>query len=162
MTATAIRAAEGEFSRIRRQALEQEWQSAFPTLPKLLDFMASRRDSFDLSSILDNEALDELAMEMGSAPEIAFDPLHEAAVHAFDTPSARTNFAQKVVEILYRVGAIGVKLQPQEKFLYSHMDQPIVPANLITATARIRVHPMLHRALNVTGSEPRPRVRQLN
>ena len=48
-----IRAAEGEFSIIRRHALEEEWRSAFPTIPFLLDFLASaRKQQFDISDIL--------------------------------------------------------------------------------------------------------------
>ncbi|UPK38207.1 hypothetical protein IVB18_13640 [Bradyrhizobium sp. 186] len=41
--ATIIKQAEIEFSRIRREALEQEWQSAFPSIKKLLDFLGTRR-----------------------------------------------------------------------------------------------------------------------
>jgi hypothetical protein len=41
VSASHIRKAENEYSRIRREALEQEWRSAFPTLRRLLDFVSS-------------------------------------------------------------------------------------------------------------------------
>ena len=43
--AQAIRRAELEFSRIRKDAMIQEWQSAFPSLDKILNFVASKKVS---------------------------------------------------------------------------------------------------------------------
>lgn len=52
VSAKTIRKAEREFSRIRRQALENEWASAFPTLPKYLDFLANfGKTNFKFSEI---------------------------------------------------------------------------------------------------------------
>lgn len=155
VSAKTIREAEAEFSRIRRQALEQEWQSAFPTLRRLFDFMSSRRGSFGFQELINDGQLDELAMAIGGEEEIEFDPVYEPAAKAFDEGGGRLQFAQRVVEILYRVGAVGIKLQPQERFWFSHIDQPVITPNLITSEARIRIHPMLHRALNIAGPDRR-------
>jgi hypothetical protein len=45
VSGTIIKQTEIEFSRIRREALEQEWQSAFPSIKRLLDFLGSRQKS---------------------------------------------------------------------------------------------------------------------
>jgi hypothetical protein len=43
VTGQQVRRAEVEYSRIRREALEQEWESAFPTIRSLLKYVASRK-----------------------------------------------------------------------------------------------------------------------
>ena len=62
-------------------------------------------------------------------------------------------FVKEACAILYRVGAIGIKMQAGERYYYSHTDTPLVHPVTIPDDARIRIHPMLHRALNVSPSE---------
>jgi hypothetical protein len=50
---------------------------------------------------------------------------------------------------LYRVGAIGVKLKNGNRFMYSHLDEALLPIAQFTEDARIRIHPMLWGAFRL-------------
>jgi hypothetical protein len=152
VTASMIREAEREFSRIRRLALENEWRSAFPSLPRLLDYLKTLQGpTFQFPDLCLQQAVEELALPM-TENRIDFDPLHEPANRVFSGDMSREAFMREVVGILYRVGAVGVKPNPTERFYYSHTDQPVMDMATLGEESRIRIHPMLHRSM---GIEPR-------
>jgi len=148
VTANFIKAAEQDYSRIRKQALEDEWRSAFPSLPNLLTFLGNRKSSMPITDMMD-EKLETLAYTIGVEDKAAFDPLYGPAMSLVDKRCGRLDFAREVASILYRVGAIGVKLRPDERVSFSHIDHPIVLPALIGEDCRIRIHPMLYSALNI-------------
>lgn len=149
VTPTAMREAEREYSRIRKQALEEEWRSAFPSLNLLLNFLANRKGSLPFREIADDDNLESLAYSIGVEERKSLDPLYPIAIEMLDKVVSKLNFARQVISILYRVGAIGIKLRPDERVSFAHLDQPIVAPTLIPEDCRVRVHPMLHSALNI-------------
>jgi hypothetical protein len=157
VTAHMMRRAEIEFSRIRKEAMVQEWQSAFPSLNKILNFVAARKAvACGFSDLCNNDRLDELALAICSAGKIDFDPVYNAAQSYFDSErneACQLEFVREVVGILYRVGAVGIKLQANERFIYSHSDQPIIGLALMTVESRMRIHPMLHGAFRLKEVE---------
>jgi hypothetical protein len=151
VSASHIRKAENEYSRIRREALEQEWRSAFPTLRRLLDFVSSsKNDSFPIGTLVDGDATDKLALEVAGDGKIDFDPMHAFAANYIDNDGNSLAFVKEILAILYRVGAIGIKLRPTERMSYSFLDEPVISSNTIPDNARVRIHPMLHAALKLT------------
>jgi hypothetical protein len=150
VTGTTIKRAEIEFSRIRREALEQEWQSAFPSIKKLLDFIGSKKKTVTmLPDLCTGTEPDDLALSIYSEGKIAFDPLYDLAEKYCDSDNRSDEFIKSVVSILYRVGAVGVKLQNSERFLYSHIGHPLLPLAHLTESARVRIHPMLWGAFHL-------------
>src|SRR5579871_4103049 len=122
-TAAFIRKAETEYSRLRRSALEYEWRSAFPQLPLMLSFLATKGKSLiEFSELDDKDKAEELAYEICSKQQKDYDPIYESAAATFDGKTGSTKFLKDVISILYRVGAIGVKLRPGGAFMYSHRD----------------------------------------
>ena len=153
ITAHMICRAEIDFSRIRKDAMIQEWRSAFPSLGKILNFVAFKKEAAcGYSDLCNKERLDELALSICSDGKIDYDPVYTAAQAYFDSDRSeiyQLDFVKEVVGILYRVGAIGIKLQTNERILYSHSDQPIIASALMSANSRIRIHPMLHGAFRL-------------
>lgn len=145
VTGQTIRKAEIEFSRIRRDALEQEWQSAFPTIERLLDFIGKKQKPvIGLSEFVDGNELDELALAIDSDASLSEDPLHVAAKnYCASSKPDHYDLLRVLVGTLYRVGAVGVKLRNGNRYLYSHNDEPILSIAQITEDTRIRIHPML-------------------
>jgi len=137
--------------RIRREALEQEWQSAFPSIKKLLDFLGSRKKTIiTLTELCSGSEADDLALSIYADHKIDRDPLYEVAKNYYDADSRSSQeIVREIVGILYRVGAIGVKLRSGDRFLYSHTDQPLLPLAQITEDARVRIHPMLWGAYHM-------------
>lgn len=151
ITARFVREAEKQYSRIRMAALEDELRSTFPSLARLLNFLSRRRPSVPMSELWDDEAALELALAIVTDPDMSRDPLTQHAYDAINStsPKALQAFLQHTVAILYRVGAVGVKLQAHERFQYSDTDSPILTPEQLTADVPVRVHLMLHQALNI-------------
>jgi hypothetical protein len=151
VTGTTIKKAEVEFSRIRREALEQEWQSAFPSIKKLLDFLGSRKKPIiTLTELCSGSEADDLALSIYAENKIGRDPLYEIAKNYYDAETRSSEeIVREIVGILYRVGAIGTKLRNGDHFLYSHVDQPLLPLPQLTEDARVRIHPMLWGAYHM-------------
>jgi hypothetical protein len=145
VTGTMIKKAEIEFSRIRREALEQEWQSAFPSIKKLLDFLGSRQKSIiSLAEFCVSKEADDLALAIYAEEKIGFDPLYEIAKVYYEQENRTTEqIVKEIIGILYRIGAVGVKLRNGNRYLYSHIDEPLLPLAQITDDARVRIQPML-------------------
>jgi len=151
----ALRRAEIEYSRKRRDALLQEWRSAFPTLDKLLSAIIKDRQSSaalaDLSE--ENGTIDEFCLTVCSEHQSNFDPLHHACQVRINGKGEAFRVVQEAVAVLYRTGVVGLKLQPQDRFLYSHLDQPFISADLLRPETRIRLHPMLHASYNLQDAQ---------
>ena len=147
-----MRQATVEFSRKRLDALEQEWLSAFPTLRKILEFFASKKStSVSFSQLLSGEGLADLALSIATAGKIQFDPIYDSSnLYAERGHREQFNFLQQIVATAYRTGAIGVKLTRNERFLYSHIDEPLISPARLNQDTRIRIHPMLHGAFRLS------------
>jgi hypothetical protein len=150
VTGTVIKRAEQIFSAKRKVSIEQEWQSAYPTITRLMNLLASKKKSLlTLSELCPTTELDDLALSVYSEGKSGFDPFFDAAKsHCEDGPS--NALAKLTVSILYRVGAVGIKLQTGVRYQFSHLDQPILPVTQIPdEDINLRVHPMLHAALHI-------------
>jgi hypothetical protein len=157
INAASVRKAEVEYSRLRRSALEYEWQSAFPQLPLLLDFLASKgKPIIEFTELHDKDSVDELSYAICAKPQKDHDPIYQSAAFGFNSADGgHVQFLKEVVCVLYRVGAIGIKLRPGEGFLYSHRDDPLLDPSMIHEQTRVQVHEMLHASMRLKGAEAR-------
>jgi len=146
VTASSIRKAEAEYSRIRKESLEEEWFSVFPTLSNILNYIGGfRKGGIDVSELQESMSTDELALEISGQQKVDLDPVYKIAnAYCTDAPSNQLSFIREIIAVLYRVGAIGVKLMPGDKLIYSHIDDPLIIPSHISDKSKIRVHPMLH------------------
>jgi hypothetical protein len=150
VTATIIKRAEIQFSTKRKDSLEQEWQSAYPSIKRLMNLLASKNQSLlTMNELCSSSDIDELAMAIYGADRVGFDPLFEISkAYCDDKPS--NALAKMIVSILYRVGAIGVKLQAGVRYQFSHLDHPLLAVTQIPdGDVPIRVHPMLYGTFRI-------------
>lgn len=149
VSVTAMRKAETEFARKRKDALVQEWQSAFPSLDDMLILFTSKRKSvFFLLELLDK--IDDFCTTVWSSPKISFDPVWDLSqAYAEGQKKKSIDVLVELAAILYRTGAVGVKISPQDRFVYSHLDQPLIAPQLLSVDSKVRLHPMLHAAYNL-------------
>ena len=145
---THIQRAEAEYSRKRRDALVQEWKSTFPSLSEMLSFVTSEKSvGITYATLLASAKLEELALSVGSARKISFDPIHELCQSVCDTKqNSKEALLAAVLSILYRVGAVSLKTREEDRFIVSHIDAPLVSPDLVGSSTHARVHPMLHGA----------------
>lgn len=154
VSATALRKAEGEFARKRKDALIQEWRSAHPALEKMLDLFAKRKKTLiSFNEITSREEIDDFALELCSDPSFLEDPVAiECQTYLNSRGSDSMRMMQMAVSVLYRTGAIGLKLETSEPYVYAHINQPLVSHHLIRDNTKIRLHPMLHAAFHLHES----------
>ncbi|WP_404415997.1 P-loop ATPase, Sll1717 family [Brevundimonas vesicularis] len=145
---THIQRAEAEYSRKRRDALVQEWKSTFPSLAEMLSFITSEKAvSVSYETLVASAKLEELALSVGSARKISFDPIYDLCQAVCETKrNSKEALLATVLTILYRVGAIALKTREEDRFIVSHIDAPLVSPDLVGASTHARVHPMLHGA----------------
>lgn len=151
VSAKDIRIAEGEYSRIRLQALQEEWQSALPSLAIALPRFAKNGVRFSLESISSKNFIEDLILEIAQARLPSHDPIALECSNYINEQKIQSvlKVANMVTCELYRIGAIGVKTDSQSRFIYSYQDTPVLSAEMINAGTRIHIHPMLHRALSL-------------
>jgi len=149
VSVSSLRKAEVDFSRKRRDALLQEWQSAFPTLEDMLNFaMSERKVGIEVLSLLGK--IDDFCLQVCSSSKRQKDPIYEYCdLYVERKLKDPLVILCEIVSVLYRTGAISVKLTSQDRFIYAKTDQPIIMPHLISVDTKIRLHPMLHAAYNM-------------
>ncbi|MFZ6762673.1 P-loop ATPase, Sll1717 family [Pseudoroseomonas sp. WGS1072] len=149
ISVTALRKAEMEFARKRRDALIQEWRSAFPTLEMMLSLEVSkRRPNLDALELLDK--IDDFSLNIVGSTRQGFDPIHDICSAYLDNQKkSPEDVLEEILAALYRTGAIGIKLTAQDRFLWAQADQPLIAPSVISLVSKIRIHPMLHAAYNL-------------
>lgn len=148
LTMTLIKDAEREYSRLRKRVLVDEWRSTFPTLNVLLDTFANKPRTMALKDIVLWDAWPDVAIRIWN-DEALVDPIYLLAEAVANNPKTVTEFAKEAIATLYRVGAIGVKIQAGDRFIYAHSDAPVLTASELSENSTVKVHLMLERALNV-------------
>ncbi len=145
-----IRGAEPEFSRRRKQALIEEWQSSLPSLSTVLKSMSNRRSSFTVEDLTQSSTFGDAILEMSSLENADHDPLVKSSRSYLKSNSneAILEVAQICIAQLYRIGVVGVKLTPADRFMYSHRDDPLISETNLELATKVSIVPMLHLALN--------------
>jgi len=117
ITARTIKTAESQYSRIRMQALIQEWQVAFPSLAVAFRLLANRRGRFRSSDISTKEFLDDFILEVDNSIVYDADPIKIAVERYMKDGGASSilHAARILLSLLYRIGAIGLKTSSGER-----------------------------------------------
>jgi hypothetical protein len=85
---------------------------------------------------------------IGADLDLLFQALWKHVLCIEFTRSAE-DLIKAIVGVLYRVGAIGVKLKNGNRFMYAHLDEALLPIGQFTEDARIRIHPVLWGAFRL-------------
>jgi len=122
ITLKDIRSAEFDYSKLRRQGLVDEWRSTFPFVDTVIGFLGHRKLSatFRLGAVA-KEPLDDLAVSLYASFEFTEAPIILAAKAYFDDTNdqSRAVFLNELIQVLYRIGVIGVRTQQNSKPQFS-------------------------------------------
>jgi hypothetical protein len=147
--AKVIREAEGHYVRKRYQSLLDEWVSTYPALDMYCRFLEGRSAHNKLSEITGKE-LSDFALEISVADNISDDPIFPVARKiATKEEGAHRHFAKMWISTLYQVGAVGLKLDSHEPWVWSYKDQPNVLPEEIREAAIFSIHPMVGRLFGI-------------
>lgn len=67
------------------------------------------------------------------------DPIYEEATKIYSVGGDPIDFMKEALGILYRVGAIGIKPAPGERYYFSHRDDPVYNTAALDVKARITI-----------------------
>lgn len=147
ITKQRAEAAEKDYSESRLRSLRDEWADTFAAVNSLARILLDKRpSSFRLGDTPLSEVRERCTDFAVSHPE----PLWPAGVAAAaqDETNAR-HFQRKGMAILCHVGAISLKLRPDDPAASGpeHRIDELIP--LLNEDTRVVVHPMLCRALHI-------------
>lgn len=148
----AILEAESSYSRKRKNALIDEWMNSLPSVKIALELLQGKAETFTRSSIPE-PAIETLATQLAMSDHE--DDLVRVCKRALE-PRANVSDAQilsAIIQVLYHVGAIGVKFGAESPFHWSHLDEPSISAGDAKRVVSMKIHKMLWKALDVrTGN----------
>jgi len=148
-----VRRAEREYSRMRLNALTDEWRSTFPSLKHVFRLITDQAPAFNPADEFWSEAfIDDLSLSITAHDEQQeADSIYLRANEAFASGSTASKHAlvREVLSILYRIGAVGLKMHPSDPYWYSFKATPVVEPSNISVGTKVQVHEMLQSALNL-------------
>ncbi|MGE8219181.1 MAG: P-loop ATPase, Sll1717 family [Stenotrophomonas acidaminiphila] len=148
----AIFEAESAYSRKRKNALIDEWLNTLPSVKDALDVLQGMPETFSRSAIIEAK-IESVATQLAVSERD--DDLIRLCKKALEPKSSVTTaqILSAVLQVLYHVGAIGVKYSPESPYYWSYRDDPSLSQGDAKRVVSIKVHKMLWKALDIrTGN----------
>ena len=150
ITAKDIDRAEMEYSKKRLQALCTEWQDEHPNLEEVVETLRNFPSHLSVDDIT-NEILEARILAL-AAKEDAPDEFPQMA-HKFVSPDssgeipALEDFRVRIILILYKVGALGIKPSGYDASHFSYRSSYVIRREDIRSASTLLISPMLWKAL---------------
>jgi len=146
----ALSSAEGTYSDKRLKSLYEEWDQIYPCLEESIEILRGIPLVFKRSMIAErlNFVVDKLI-------DNSKDPCGRAVIE-YCNATGKINESEVVAELLnclYRVGAVGVKLSATEPYMWSDYDNATLSKSELKRVNQIKVHKMLFRALGINAQD---------
>ena len=148
LSVPTLRRAEGEYSRQRLSALDDEWHADFPELLTFVEILKERPISFRLSTVEDNR-LSHLCLEAAVSNQFGELGVKAREVVETQNPEEIWQFKRTLFMVFYRVGLIGLKLETFESTSWADELGQGVSYSEIDENTRAIVHPTYRRALGI-------------
>ena len=151
ISVSVIRSAEVKYSTDRLQALTEEWRREYPALRNTMRLLEKRNASFTINEFTRAE-VEAFADKFVSDSQNAKDPLFPVLERFFcnDGSIDLVSCLQEVMQVLYKVGVVGVKSDPQMARQWSMFDDALLTSGHPKPDATIAVHKAFWSALNIT------------
>jgi hypothetical protein len=147
--ARLVRQAEAEYSNKRFRAIIEEWEGAYGDLETVLESLKDLQARFTYSDLTD-KFFENICINL-----VAGDGYRQGRFVAIcngivsNEHPTYDHLRRTYLEVLYIVGAIGIKRSSGSKFEWSYKNDPVLNMALVDADTKFAVHPMLHRRLNL-------------
>ena len=153
INAKNIKDAEGEYSKRRLDALCEEWQLEHPQLRIILNkTLRSRPTKFQVGS-MNSSIIEELIyalIDRDPGPDNFVADAISFIENEYTKEKRRIKgFRNSILNILYKVGAIGVKQSTRTPILYSYTSKNTINDDDFTDEQNIYISPMLWKALDI-------------
>jgi hypothetical protein len=147
----ALLAAEAQYSTKRLKSLKEEWGDVYPSFEDTVEVLRGVKSTFTRSLIKDTK-LEESMMSLYEYKNN--DPCTIASKKYYDSKGIKeSDVLATMFSCLYKVGALGVKAGATETFIWSYIDQSSISRGEIRRAEHMKVHKMLHRALDIIADK---------
>lgn len=152
ITLKDIRSVEFDYSKSRRQALVDEWRERISCVDSVIGFLGHRKLSatFRLGAV-DNDAVDHIATQLYADGGESIIVEYAKAHFEENNNRTRTMFLYKLISILYRIGALGLRTQENSRPQFSFISKPSISVDELSNNTWCLVHPMLWQNLGRRG-----------
>ena len=148
LKAAEFKNAEGEYSRARLRALADEWSADYPSLLDFAMVLRQRPRSFKIS-LIENKEIEELCLRIATESPDGQGILQQHAMQLVNCVAPAEDFKIFLMQMFYRVGLVGLKLQPFEKETWVDERGRSISIAEISDTTSVVVHPAFQRALGI-------------
>lgn len=144
----SIRNAETSYSRKRLRSLTDEWREAYGDLEEPINVLRELDVRFTLKQVSEQH-LESLCLNL-----LAGDSDKVNGVFSSDCKLVSDNklsydkLKRRLLEVLYIIGAIGVKVRKGSPYEWSYKNEPLLDYAVLTDESTFAIHPMLFRVLN--------------
>lgn len=144
----SIQTAEATYSSKRLKSLQEEWGNIYPAFKEVVNILRGLSYSFTRNDI-SGEKLESICMSLHEMnPQ---DPCVKACKKLYSTDNNITlsDVVSELLRCFYHVGIIGIKISTLNSCIWSYIDQPKVSKSEIKRANQIKIHKMLHHALEI-------------
>ena len=146
----ALREAEGVYSRERLRALADEWYGLYPNLLHLTNLLKRRPPNFAVRDI-DLDDVDENYLELLVSGQGQNGLDLQMMTMVFDGAMSLPDYRANVLLIFYKVGLVGLKVEPFSPMSWSDAGTVSVSSAEVTEDTRVHTHKTFWRCLGVAS-----------
>ncbi|WP_421982473.1 P-loop ATPase, Sll1717 family [Roseibium sp.] len=146
--------AEAVYSNKRLDALYHEWKGLHPCLKVYVESLRGKTGKITFGELANRDFVSELCLRTMDHQEAQKNP--DSVVRECNIYSMRENerrlhqVVRELVAVLYKVGAVMVRLQKGDKEKTCYKDDATITPSEVTETTSIKVTPVFWRALGIT------------
>ncbi len=148
---SVLKSAEKEYSLSRVRAMIDEWHGDYPNLNKVTKLIYGFPTTFLMGEISD-ESINEFCLVLVTdnlMPREQDCLIYQTAVQLIEEKSSVNVVRQQFCFIFYEIGLLGIKLGPQHRFMFSHIDGESIRVNELGLDTKLTVHKGLRSALGI-------------
>jgi len=148
LTANVLKEAVGKYSQSRLRALGDEWSADYPALLDFAKILKGKSDSFKIATIKESD-IEELCLSICAENPAGQCILRQNAMSVVECTKSVQEFIYFLMRLFYKVGLIGLKLQPHEKTSWANELGRSISAAEISPETSVVAHPKYHRSLGI-------------
>lgn len=139
--------AEAFYSDKRLQSLKEEWGETYPSLEDTVEILRGRDSLFEFTE-LQNTAYETIITKLSI--DGRNDPCAVVSRQYLESKGATgVDIVNTILTCLYKIGAVGIKLETNNSFIWSFRNKSSVTLGEVERTDKLKVHRMLHKALDI-------------
>lgn len=151
ITWSLIYEAEIFYSEKRLRSLKEEWGETYPSFEDTIEILRGRNSTFNYDEFKSTQ-YDGVVTKLSSKSNS--DPCSIISRKFLEIEgSTDAEIISTILACLYKVGAIGIKLETNNTFIWSFRNKSAVSTGEAERTHQLKVHKMLHKTLDIRTHE---------